>query len=564
MAIRRRSTTRTAVLSAIVAAVLALATMVGANAAGAEQTETTTMVAVERTSDGGLRVETFEVAAGAYHSAFNDPDVLSVEPIGTVQAFAEPYRPFQWALDRLAYEEAWSTNDGTGVIVAVIDTGVRATHEDLEGVVLPGTDFISPGGDGTIADHYHGSHVAGIIAARPDNGRGVAGAAPGVRILPVRVLNSSGTGSTADVAAGIIWAVDNGAGVINLSLGSSADSATIRLAVDYAEDNDVLVVAAAGNSGHLGNPVTYPAAIDEVLAVSATASNDTKTYFSQYGPWIDLAAPGNGIQSLHGTADNLYASSSGTSMASPYVAAAAALVRAEYPDLTAAEVRALLESTAIDLGDPGIDDEFGHGLVDPLAAVQSGAVAEPDNEPEPEVAEDYQVLTSYGRVIRPGSQAASSSTPLLNEPIVGGAPTPSGQGHWLVARDGGIFSYGDAGFFGSTGHLDLNQPIVGMAPTPTGDGYWMVAQDGGIMLRLMRPPLGGIECRVIGILVGDRQIQIGRDDRCRSQRHTEPVLEPCVGDGVVDPAAGAVNEQVTRRRANEARHEQRPRCKRWV
>ncbi len=471
-------------LAAFAIAVGVLApTAVSADDGPVSQTE---MVVVERTDDGGLEVRTYTVSsstAGAFSaSAASDPDVLVVEPNATVQAFVnDPYRGSQWALDRLDFEGAWPTTDGSGVIVAVIDTGVRATHEDLAGRVIPGNDFVDPGGDGTLADHYHGSHVAGIIAANANNGLGVAGGAPGVQILPVRVLNSVGTGSTADVAAGIIWAVDNGADVLNLSLGSTFDSSTLRAAVDYAEANDVVVIAAAGNSGHLDNPITFPAAIDEVIAVGSTASNDTRSYFSNHGSWVDIAGPGSGIYSLHGNGDQLYASSSGTSMAAPYVAAAAALVRAAVPELTASQVRDVLGVTAIDLGPAGRDHEFGEGLVDPLAAIVGG-LAGPDSQwgTAPLIAEDYQLLTSFGRVIRPGTLGAASFQPALNQPVVGGTPTPSGEGHWLVAQDGGIFAYGDAGYFGSAGNIALAQPIVGMASTPTGNGYWMVGEDGGI------------------------------------------------------------------------------------
>ena len=474
-----RQTAGRRVLVSLVIAVLSLVvppTIVGAS----DTDETATVVVVRRTAGGSLDVSTFTVPAGDEGkfsaAAGSGSDVVAVEPLGTVEAFAnDEYRGNQWPLDRLDFEDAWATTDGSDVVVAVVDTGIRATHEDLVGQVIPGADFVDGIGDGTLADHYHGSHVAGIIAAAADNAVGIAGAAPGVSILPVRVLNSSGTGSTAGVAAGVIWAVDNGADVINLSLGSSADSAVIRAAVGHAEDNDVVVVAAAGNSGHLDNPVTYPAAISEVISVSSSASDDSRSYFSNHGSWIDMAGPGSAVFSLHDAGDDLYTSSSGTSMASPYVAAAAALVRAAAPELTAAEVRNVLEDSAIDLGAPGFDTDFGHGLVNPLAAVQAG-VAGPDAEL---VAEDYQILTSFGRVIRPGTTTAAVAAQ-LNEPVVGGTPTPSGQGHWLVAADGGIFAYGDARYYGSTGNITLNQPIVGMAGTPTGNGYWLVASDGGI------------------------------------------------------------------------------------
>ncbi len=417
-------------------------------------------------------------------------DLLVVERAAEVRVLDDPYRTSQWALDRLSFEAAWSIDDGDGVTVAVIDTGIRATHEDLAGQILPGADFVNPGGDGTLADHYHGSHVAGIIAAATANDAGIHGAAPGVDILPIRVLDGSGVGDTGSVAAAIIWATDNGADVINLSLGTTSDTMSIRLAVEYAEDNEVVVVAAAGNSGHTTNPVTYPAALETVIAVGSVDNDDTISYFSNHGAWVDISAPGSSIYSVHNAHDAAYASASGTSMASPYVASAAALIRAVNPDLDAAEVRSMLTSTSIDLGAPGPDEYFGAGMIDPLGAAtaaldrlgeqtEPGVDPQPTNEPAAEV-EGYRFVTDQGRTVQPGAgEMASIGTP-LNQPIVGGSNTPSGNGYWMVAQDGGIFAFGDATFHGSTGHLTLNQPIVGMAPTPSGNGYWMVAQDGGI------------------------------------------------------------------------------------
>jgi len=459
------------------------------------------LVIIERTDDGGLEVRTVQVSApaqGAVSAAsFMDPKIVSVEPQGEFHAFLnDTKRGSQWALDRVSFETSWTDTNGAGVVVAVLDTGIRASHEDFAGAVIPGADFVAGSGDGTLADHYHGSHVAGIIAAEANNLLGIAGAAPGVQILPVRVLNEYGSGSTYGVTSGIIWAADNGADVINRSLGSNSDSTSMRTAIDYAESKGVVVVAAAGNAGDSGNPITYPAAIPAVIAVSATNSADERASYSNYGSWVDIAAPGSGIWSLSHVSESSYTSSTGTSMASPFVAAVAALIKAKAPTLTAAEVRAIIFSSAEDLGTPGTDDEFGAGLIDPtaaLAATPASGGDSSDDEVSPDEGADsagYRLLTSLGRLMNPIEPASNTAAVIgsavagaidgLNEPIVGGAPTPSGLGAWLVAADGGLFTVGDAGFFGSARAMTLSHPIVGMAASPTGNGYWLVASDGGI------------------------------------------------------------------------------------
>ena len=455
-----------------------------------------TLVSLERTDGGSLRTETVEVSRTsdlitATASAAADPDVLTIEPETRFTAFAsdDPHRVNQWGLDRVAFEEATTLVDTSDVVVAVVDTGVRATHEDLQGVLLTGADMIDGVVDGTEADHFHGSHVAGIIAANTGNGIGMSASAPGVKILPVRVLDSSGSGSSSDVADGIIWAADNGADVINLSLGSTSNSLVVESAIDYAVGKGVVVVAAAGNSGAAGNPIMYPAALPNVISVGAIDSYDARASFSGYGDWVDLTAPGVSILSLHGLGDTSYAYANGTSMASPFVASAAALLKAADPTITPAEVLSVLTDTAEDLGPTGFDAEFGYGLVDPVSAVLAETGVDPGGEPDPgptdpppTSAGGYALVTSAGRVLTVGSagSAGSMEGTTLAQPVVGATQTPSGNGYWMTAGDGGIFSFGDAQFLGSTGDINLAQPIVGMAATPTGNGYWLAASDGGI------------------------------------------------------------------------------------
>ncbi|WP_345733760.1 S8 family serine peptidase, partial [Cryptosporangium minutisporangium] len=283
----------------------------------------------------------------------------------------DPRRAAQWALTTLRAEQTWTATTGKTVTVAVVDTGVQASHPDLAGSVLSGVDLVRDDPksiDGSKDDNGHGTHVAGIIAAVANNRIGVAGLAPGAKILPVRVLDGDGAGYDSDIADGIVRAVDRGATVVNLSIGGTEAGAT-SYAVRYALSKNVVVVAAAGNEREEGNPVSYPAADAGVIGVAATDWSDTDAPFSNTGDYVDVAAPGVGIWSTY--RGSTYKQLSGTSMATPYVAAAAALIRAVSPDLTPAAVGSLLERTATDLGTVGRDDATGHGLVDPYAAVCS-------------------------------------------------------------------------------------------------------------------------------------------------------------------------------------------------
>jgi serine protease len=303
---------------------------------------------------------------------------------GTVGAAAssdDTYRSLQWALDRLAADAAWALQTGTGQTVAVVDTGVDGTHPDLAPRLLPGADFIDVGGDGRIDPNGHGTHVAGIIGAVANNAQGIAGLAPTASILPVRVLGADGSGWTSGVADGLIWAADHGAAVANLSLSGSTPDSVLATAVQYAQSKDVVVVAAAGNERQNGNPVRYPAAFPGVLAVAATDSADGSASFSSTGSYVGIAAPGYDIVATYPVARGGYVSLSGTSMASPYAAAAAALIRAHGPGLTATQVVDTMVATASDLGPVGRDDEFGAGLIDVIAALEAAGYVGPPAVP---------------------------------------------------------------------------------------------------------------------------------------------------------------------------------------
>ncbi|OJF17173.1 MAG: thermitase [Bacillaceae bacterium G1] len=246
----------------------------------------------------------------------------------------------QWGLKKIKAPAAWNvTKSKRSTWIAIIDTGVQYDHPDLSGKVVRGYDFVDDDWD-PYDNNGHGTHCAGIAAAVTNNARGIAGMAPNATIYAVRVLDDSGAGTLDDVVGGIIHAVDKGADVINLSLASSFGAISLREAVDYAWKKGVVVVAAAGNNGSFFP--SYPAYYSNAIAVAATDLDDTKPYWSNYGSWVDVAAPGVDIYSTF--TDNSYVELSGTSMAAPHVAGLAALLDAQ--GRSASEIRKAIENTA--------------------------------------------------------------------------------------------------------------------------------------------------------------------------------------------------------------------------
>jgi membrane-anchored mycosin MYCP len=274
-----------------------------------------------------------------------------------------------WPQVQLAPQRVWDLTEGAGITVGVVDSGVDATTPQLAGRVLTGRDVINPGGGPANTDCYgHGTFVAGIIAAAPAPGAGFAGVAPQATILPVRAANDANSGSAAALAEGIRVAVDDGARVINVSASTNLPDPQLQSAVQYAEDHDVVVVAAAANGQQQGDPVTYPASYPTVLAVGAVGANGALASFSETGNYLDLVAPGENVVSI-GPGGGGQWQGSGTSYAAPFVAGVAALVRAYHPQLTAAQVRHRLEVTADHPATTVPDPGFGWGTVNPLAAV---------------------------------------------------------------------------------------------------------------------------------------------------------------------------------------------------
>ncbi|HEY9898814.1 MAG TPA: S8 family serine peptidase [Pantanalinema sp.] len=284
----------------------------------------------------------------------------------------DPLFPAQYAPVITGAERVWAEQKGAAeVVVAVIDSGIDGTHPEFEGRLLPGYDFSEkqPVAGGDQDGYGHGTHVAGIIGARQDNGLGVTGIAPGCKLLPVRIFNNSGHTTEGASTEAIIWAVDHGAKVINASWGSPSDSEAGRAAIKYAQDKDVVVVAAVGNTGKEWDP-SYPAAWPGVVAVAASNDQDGWASFSTWGDWITLAGPGDGILSTYPLSKgNGYRIMSGTSMAAPAVSAVAALVRSQHPQLSQAQVIERLYATARDTVMTGKDKYVGYGRVDALRAV---------------------------------------------------------------------------------------------------------------------------------------------------------------------------------------------------
>lgn len=319
---------------------------------------------------------------------------LNVAPMATYPN--DPYRSSLWAHDRLEIEEVWEfgngqRRDGGGkVVVAVIDSGVDTSHPDLGESLLPGASFVGYNGvfqpgqkvepvSRNINDvDGHGTHIIGTIAATVNNNLGVAGIAPHAAILPVKVIHN-GSGTNTALAAAILWAVNEGADIINLSLGVRTDDPVVHAVVTHAANQGVLLLAAIGNCGSTPlpaacggslNQVVYPAAWPETLAIGATVANPSPPWNDQLLPistrtnLVDLVAPGGGIYSTW--PGNSYNHQNGTSMATAVASGTAADVWSAFPADSALGVRSRLVRNSIDLGPNGKDPSFGHGLINPL------------------------------------------------------------------------------------------------------------------------------------------------------------------------------------------------------
>jgi serine protease len=352
----------------------------------------------------------------------------------------DPYYTYQWHLYEtyagVNIEPAWDITTGNpDVIVAVLDTGVA--YENFKGfqqapdlantLFVPGYDFVNNDSHPN-DDDAHGTHVTGTIAQSTNNGLGAAGIAFHCSIMPVKVLNRRGEAPYATIADGVYFAADNGANIINLSLGGPADSTTLRDAVAYAYNHGVTIICAAGNEYEQGNPVMYPAAYDEYcIAVGATRYDRTRAYYSNTGSYLDLVAPGGDLnvdQNADGYGDGIlqqtfgtgpkdwgYWFYTGTSMAAPHVSGVAALlISAGITDPDA--VREALQNTATDSGPAGWDEEYGWGLIDAYAALNYHHDPADFNSDGFVDFEDLDILSTYW---------------LLDNPLIDIAP-PAGDG----------------------------------------------------------------------------------------------------------------------------------------
>ncbi|WP_022737151.1 S8 family peptidase [Laceyella sacchari] len=294
-----------------------------------------------------------------------NPNVEYVEPNGEVHATFIPNDPKysqQYAPQKVGAEAAWDVTKGSNQVkVAIVDTGVDYNHPDLAGKVEKGKDFIDNDND-PMDENSHGTHCAGIAAAKTNNGEGIAGMAPEVTILAERVLDANGSGTWDSVANGITHAADAGAQVISLSLGGPQSSQTLENAVKYAASKGAVIVAAAGNEST--SAPSYPGRYDEAIAVAATDQNDKKASFSNYGDWVDVAAPGVNILST--VPGGGYAAMSGTSMATPLVAGEAALLASQ--GKSASEIRQAIEGTADKIS--GTGTYWAHGRINAANAVK--------------------------------------------------------------------------------------------------------------------------------------------------------------------------------------------------
>ncbi|GMB09336.1 S8 family serine peptidase [Thermolongibacillus altinsuensis] len=296
--------------------------------------------------------------------------VTSVTPSFTYKKLGtnDPKKDKMYPLALLQIDKALQLAGKHSVTVAVIDTGVDMKHPDLKAKVLPSYNAANPADPGI--KEYHGTHVAGIIGASANNGVGAHGINPNVKILPIDVFSGGYGASDYVIAQGILYAIEKGAKVINMSLGGYFNSPILEEAVKKAIDAGVTVVAAAGNDAT--DMYSIPASYEGVISVGATDNKNHLAEFSNYGPSVDLVAPGVDVYSpLYDYAKgSTFAELSGTSMASPIVAGVASLILSKYPNLKPYEVEAILERTATDLGEKGYDLKYGNGLVNPVAALK--------------------------------------------------------------------------------------------------------------------------------------------------------------------------------------------------
>jgi hypothetical protein len=422
-------------------------------------------------------------------------------------------------LKAIGVPSAWEVTTGSeAVVVAVLDSGVDASHPDLAGRVVAGRNIVKADDD-TTDERGHGTNMAGIIGAVTNNALGGAGVAWAAKIMPVKVTLPSGAAIDTNVEAGIVWAVDHGADVISISLSARVEDSVLQRGVDYATMHDVLVVAAAGN-GRSAVP-EFPAACRGVVAVGATDASGRRTSFSNYGPWVDVNAPGVGIVTTTPNSAG-FAAVSGTSAAAALVTGVAVLLRAAYPQASQADIADRLRRSAFGRGPVGAEGIDASGVVDAAAALALPAGRSPSGpgnsgyliiadhgkidafgdvahrgdawgdlgrarathlETAPSGA-GYWILDEEGHVVAFGGARhygeVAASQRRSGEKAVALSAVPGGSGYWIFTDAGRVHAFGWAPKYGDLSGVHLNRPIVGAAGTTTGRGYLMVSDDGGV------------------------------------------------------------------------------------
>ena len=396
-------------------------------------------------------------AASALSALHADPAVAYAEQDGTATVTditpSDPYFPTgqhalsggEWGDAKTQAPAAWSITTGSAnVTVAVLDSGVASTQPDLSGVLVPGRNVLTGTSDTT--DTYgHGTSVAGVAVASSNNAQGVAAYCWTCKLMPVKV-STAGTANYSDIANGITWAVDHGARVINISIAGTTSSSTLTNAVSYATSHGVTVVAAAGNNG--SSAPMYPAAIPGVISVAATDQLDALTSYSEYGSWVDLAAPGSTVSTL---ADGTYNAVGGTSIASPTVAGIAALLLSVDPGATPADIATALTSTT--------DPTSGSN------AAASGRV------------NAYRALLAVGGA----GQTAPPAAPTVTSPPTVSGTARSGQ---TLSSSTGSWSGSPTSYAYQWQRCDANGSNCAAVAGATGSTYALASVDVGSTLRV--------------------------------------------------------------------------------
>ncbi|WP_144697763.1 S8 family peptidase [Fictibacillus phosphorivorans] len=338
-------------------------------------------------------------------------ELASPSAMYTTQSTNDPKVKEQYHLALLQIEKAQSLVGNKSIKVAVIDQGADRNHPDLAGQLLPGYNTVSP--INQPAPDFHGTHVSGIIAGKKNNGIGGYGVNPNADILNIDVFDRGGGAYDFAIADAILYAADNGAKVINMSIGGGMPSPLIEDAVKKAIAKNVTIVASAGNSGDDG--LNYPAAFEGVISVGSTNKDNKLSSYSTFGPSVDIVAPGENVYAPIYEAErkSSFDYLSGTSMASPVVAGVASLLLTKYPNLTPAQVEYVLEHTAKDLGAKGFDTKFGNGLVNPVDALKFDVKKIPASVKNPKT--ESEILKAAKSVTVAGKYSYSNKITKANE-----------------------------------------------------------------------------------------------------------------------------------------------------